>query len=407
MYTEYFSAARKNPYAVIAPRLRLGIVGLGSAARTMLASIEVHPNVDLVAVAEPLEDARTSVAARFGARAFAEIESLVACPDVDAVYVATPTELHVEHVILAANAGKHVLVEKPMAIDLEQARRMIEAAERAGVRLLVGHSHSYDTPYRAMREIIARETLGRVRLMHNLYYTDWMYRPRRPEELVTELGGGITYRQGAHQFDVLRLLGGGLVTSVRAKTFDWDPARAGIGAHAVWLEFANGAFATATYNGYGAFLSSEICFGTGELGFPQPLETAGRSRRAFRERAAGDELGAKRARSAGRDSEERLAPHQPFFGLTIVSCEGGDIRQSATGLYLYTERGREEVPLPLDLSTRDLTLSEFADAVAGLRPALHDGRWGMANLEVCVAAIAAAASGEAIALRHQVPVRDP
>lgn len=383
--------------------MRLGIIGLGRAGRSMLPAIEKHPGVQLVAIAEPIPEVRDEFAAQYGARGCADIESLVALPEVDAVYVATPTDLHVEHVVTAAQAGKHVLVEKPMAIDLAGAQRMIDAAETAGVRLLVGHSHSYDIPYRKMREIIAGGSLGRVRFMHNIYYTDWLYRPRRPEELRSDLGGGITFRQGAHQFDVLRLLGGGLVASVRAKTFDWDPTRPAVGAHCVWLTFTDGVVANAIYNGYGGFLSSEICYDVGELGFPQPVTSAGKARRAYRERPAGDELQAKRARAAGRE-EEDLAPNQPFFGWTIASCEGGDIRQSATGLYVYTERGREEIALPLDRSTRDLVLAELYDAVTTAEPTLHDGRWGRANLEICVAAIASSAADRDVPLQYQVEV---
>ena len=84
-----------------------------------------------------------------------------------------------------------------------------------------------------MRELVASGELGRARLLHNIYYSDWVYRARRPEELDETLGGGITFRQGAHQFDILRLLGGGLVKSVRAQTFNWDPDRSVIGAHSV------------------------------------------------------------------------------------------------------------------------------------------------------------------------------
>jgi phthalate 4,5-cis-dihydrodiol dehydrogenase len=385
--------------------LGIGIVGLGRAGRSVLPAIEKHPGLRLAAIAEPLEDVRAALAGEYGAIPCADIDALVARPEVDVVYIATPTDLHVEHVITAARAGKHVLCEKPMAIDLAGAEQMIAAAEAAGVRLLIGHSHSYDLPYRKMREVIAGGALGRVRLMHNLYYTDWIYRPRRPEELRNELGGGITFRQGAHQFDVLRLLGGGLVKSVRAKTFDWDPTRPAVGAHVVWLTFEDGTVANAIYNGYGAFLSSEICWETGELGFPQPIATAGKARKAYRERPPGDELQAKRARAEGRE-EDDLAPHQPFFGWTIVSCEGGDIRQSATGLYVYTERGREEVPVPLDRSTRDLLMAEVYEAVTTGQPTLHDGRWGRANLEICAAAIQSSATDRDVSLQFQVPVPD-
>ena len=98
-------------------------------------------------------------------------------------------------------------------------------------------------------------------------------------------------------------------------------------------------------------------------------------------------------------------PHQPHCGLTLVSCERGDIRQSPDGLLVYSESGREEIALPKDKSPRDLVLAEFAQAIAG-RPVTHTGRWGLANLEVCTAAIESSRTGREIELRYQVPVVD-
>jgi phthalate 4,5-cis-dihydrodiol dehydrogenase len=382
--------------------LRLGIIGMGAAARQLLPAVEKQPGVRITAICDPLADVRDPVAQHYGAHSVADVPALLALDDVDAVYVATPTDLHAQHVVAAAGAGKHVLVEKPMATTLDEAQAMIDAAGRAGVVLNVGHSHSYDEPYRAMRELIASGELGRVRLLHNIYYSDWVYRPRRPEELDTNLGGGITFRQGAHQFDILRLLGGGMVKSVRAQTFDWDPQRPVIGAHSVFLTFADGAVATAIYNGYGAFMSSEITFGAGEVGYPQTV-APGSSRAAMKDATPEAEAKLKRSR-AGMPAEAERAPNQPFFGWTLASCEGGDIRQSATGLYVYTERGREERPLRLDRSTREPVIEEFVETIAGKRRALHDGRWARANLEVCVATIESGRTGREVTLTQQVPV---
>ena len=166
----------------------------------------------------------------------------------------------------AAAGGKHVLVEKPMAITLDECRRMIDAVERANVRLIVGHSHSFDAPILRAREIIAGGTLGAVRMINAQYYTDFMYRPRRPEELVTAQGGGAVFNQAAHQVDIVRLLGGGLVRSVRAQTGAWDPARPTEGAYAALLVFDDGSYASLAYSGYGHFDGDELCGGVGELG---------------------------------------------------------------------------------------------------------------------------------------------
>ena len=374
---------------------------MGSAARQLLPAVEKVAGIRVAAICDPLAEVREPVAARYGVPGVADVDALLAL-EVDAVYVATPTDLHVEHVIAAARAGKHVLCEKPMATTLDEAQAMIDAADRAGVVFNVGHSHSYDEPYRAICELVASGELGRARLMHNIYYSDWVYRPRRPEELDAQLGGGITFRQGAHQFDILRLIGGGMVKSVRAQTFDWDPQRPVIGAHSVFLTFADGTVATAIYNGYGAFMSSEITYDAGEVGYPQDV-APGSTRARMKAATPESEALAKRARAA-TPAETQLAPNQPFFGWTLVSCEGGDIRQSATGLYVYTERGREERPLRLDRTTREPVVEEFVDTIAGRRTALHDGRWARANLEVCVATIESGRAGHDIQLRHQVAV---
>src|SRR6266545_4942689 len=143
---------------------------------------------------------------------------------------------------------------------------MIAAAERSGVQLVVGHSHSFEPPIRKIREIVRRGELGRLRMLHNWYFTDWLYRPRNAEELDTQLGGGVTFRQGSHQFDLLRLIGGGLVRSVRAMTGRGDPERPTEDAHVVYMEFEDGTPASAVYSGADHFQTTELAFGIGEQG---------------------------------------------------------------------------------------------------------------------------------------------
>jgi phthalate 4,5-cis-dihydrodiol dehydrogenase len=383
------------------PAIRIGILGMGAAGWAFLPAIRSNPGFELAAVAEPAVDVRETVAAETGVATYGDLAAMLRQPALDAVYIATPTELHPGHVAQACAAGKHVLTEKPMAIRVDQAQAMVEAAERAGVVLQVGHSHSYDLPIRRMREIVASGALGRVRMIHTWNFTDWIVRPRRPAEFDLAQGGGVTYRQGAHQIDILRLIGGGLVRSVRATTFDWNERRRSIGAHTIFLSFADGTAATAVYNGYGYLSGTELTAGVGEWGLTEPA-----GRRAARQATAvspEQELAAKRKRAP--TAIPARAPHQPHFGLTLVSCERGDIRQSPDGLLLYSENGRQEIALAKDKSPRDLVLEEFARAIAG-KPTTHTGRWGLANLEVCTAAIESSRIGREIALALQVPVGD-
>jgi phthalate 4,5-cis-dihydrodiol dehydrogenase len=386
----------------MASAIRIGVAGIGAAGRAFLPAIRGHAAFQLAAIAEPVAETREAVARETGAAGFADLPSMLAGGGIDAVYIATPTELHPQHAALAFAAKKHVLTEKPMAVRLDQAEAMVADAARAGVVLLCGHSHSFDRPIQAIREIVASGRLGRVRMINTWNFTDWMYRPRRPDELEIGQGGGVTFRQGSHQFDIIRLLGGGLVRSVRATTFDWDPARRSIGAHVVALQFQDGAAATAVYNGYGHFSTMELIADVSEWGFVEPLAKRAPVRRGSAGLSPADELEAKRRRAV--HAIPASAPHQPHFGLTLVSCERGDIRQSPDGLYVYAEAGREEIAVPTDKSPRDLVLDEFAAAISGRVKPIHDGRWGLANLEVCLAAIESSRTGTDIELRHQVAI---
>jgi phthalate 4,5-cis-dihydrodiol dehydrogenase len=182
---------------------------------------------------------------------------------------------------MALEHRKHVVLEKPMALSLTGADAMIAAAARHGVQLVVGHSHSFEPPIRKIREIVWSGELGGLHMLHNRYCTDWLYRPRNAEELDTRLGGGVTFQQGSHQFDLLPLIGGGLVRSVRAMTGVWDARHPTEGSHVVYLEFENGTPATAVYSGSDCFHTAELTFGIGEQGRLLDVSVYGRGRKAL------------------------------------------------------------------------------------------------------------------------------
>jgi phthalate 4,5-cis-dihydrodiol dehydrogenase len=374
--------------------IRIGIAGLGAAGRAFVPAIRAHEGFELRAIADPSPEIRSEFA---DFAVYPHLEALLGDKSIDAVCIATPTELHAAQARAAFEAGKHVLLEKPMATTLEDARSIVEAARRAGKVLLVGHSHSYDPPIARMRTLVERGTLGAPRMANTWCFTDWVYRPRRREELDIAKGGGVTFRQGAHQFDILRLLCGGRALAVRAKTFDFDRERPTIGAHVAFVDFADGAAGTAAYSGYGHLPQAEFTYGIGEWGFPQPPSPP----RAEPKRAASheEELRAKAQRA--RDAIPAQAPHPPFFGMTVLSCERADVRQTPEGLAVYTGEGVSEIRVPVTRSPRDLLFEEFHDAIRGVRPALHDGPWALATLELCIAAIESARTGREVLLQHQ------
>ena len=377
------------PYGIQALTIRFGIAGLGTAGLAFIPPLLARDDASLVAVSDPDPNATTPP----GVTAYSSLESMLSHPGLDAVIIATPTTLHAEHAMSAFAAGKHVILEKPIATNLAEAQSILSAANRAGKSLLIGHSHSFDLPVQQMRAIIASGRLGRVRMIQTSAYTDWMYRPRRPDELIASQGGGVVMRQGAHQFDILRLLGGGDLVEVTAQTFDWDPNRPGIGAHHAFLRFASGATASALYSGYGGLGMAELTQGIGEWGVVEPPTVP--SQRV----APSDVATAKRRRANA--SDKMRGAFQPHFGLTVVTCERGDIRQSPHGLIVYSPAGREEIELPAGQIPHAMLLDEFIDSLAGRRAMLHDGRWGLANLEVCLAVVQSAELAAPVQLMHQ------
>ena len=391
-------------------KLKLGIAGLGRGFTVMLPTLSLHPNLDAVAAVDTRAEARSRFEADFGGTSYDSVEAMCAEADIDAVYVTTPHQFHAEHAEIAARAGKHVLVEKPMAITLDDCTRMIEAAKTAGVHLLVGHSHSYDAPILEARRLIKTGDYGPVRLITGLNFTDFIYRPRRPEELDTAQGGGVVFSQGAHQVDIARLLGGGLVDTVYATTVDLDPARSTEGAYSALLKFTDGAVANLTYSGYAHFDSDEFINWRAESGTAKDPSNYGAARRALagaKDPAAEAGIKANRA-YGGPDGARRpdAAPtdrHHEHFGLFIISCLGADIRPLPDGVRVYGDHQVNFQALTPPAVPRAEVIDElYAAVIDGVRP-LHTGEWGRATLEVCRAIIQSADEGREIRLAHQVP----
>lgn len=389
-----------------ARRLRIGVAGLGRAFALMLPTFAADARVELVAAADPRPEARARFAADFGARTYDSVDALVRDPDTEVIYIATPHAMHAAHTEIAAAAGRHVLVEKPMAISLAECDRMIAACAAAGVRLVVGHSHSFDRPIVEARRLVAEGGLGRVRMITALYFTDFLYRLRRPEELRTEAGGGVVFSQAAHQVDVVRYLAGRRAVAVRAQTGNWDPGRPTEGAYAALLRFDDGAFASLVYSGYGHFDGDEFCGWVGELGSPRNPETYGVARQRLAALPPGTTEGeAKAAAGYGATAPASAAPgsvaHQ-HFGTYVISCERGDVRPLPDRVIVYGDGERVVHAIEPPRVPRVEVIDELFDAiVAGVAP-LHDGPWSKATLEICIALLESAHAGRDVPLRHQV-----
>ena len=387
------------------PPLRIGVVGMGRAFTLMLPTFVHDSRVKLVAATDPISAARQQFEADFNAPAHDTIEALCADPAVEAVYVASPHQFHADHVCMAAAHGKHVLVEKPMALTLAECTRMIDACQSASVHLVVGHSHSFNTPIGRARALIESGVYGAVRMITALNFTDFLYRPRRPEELLTAAGGGVIHSQAAHQIDILRLLGGGLVRSVRAHTGAWDAARPTEGAYSALLGFEGGAFATAVYSGYGHFDSDEWMNSIGEMGQLKNLDDYGSARQRLA--TSQDETALKAARNYGGSAYTPSASppgglaHQ-HFGPLIISCDKADLQPSATGITVYADRQKSFVALPAPVIPRIEVIDELFAAARHDQLPVHSGSWARATTAVGLAMLESARTQTEQQPLHQV-----
>jgi phthalate 4,5-cis-dihydrodiol dehydrogenase len=382
----------------------LGIAGLGMAGAVMVQAAAAHPGYVLRAAADPHPTPRAAFARDFQAKVYDDIGGLFGDPDVEVIYIATPHQFHKPHAILAAEHGKHIILEKPMALTLADCDAIIAAVERANVKLIVGHTHSFDPQIHVMRLMISSGALGRLGMIHSFNYTNFLYRPRRPEELDTTQGGGILFNQVPHQIDIVRLLSGGLVRSVRAQTTALDPARPTEGSCAALLQFENGAAASLVYSGYDYFDSDEWHFNVSERGTPKTLDH-GAARRVLMQTA--DEVRARTESFAYGSNSAAMPPHQPHFGITIATCEQAELRASADGLIKYDRMGPMKINIERGgyvMPGRQQVLDEMGRALRFGRRPIHDGRWGKATLEVVLAIQQSAQEAREVAVEHQVPV---
>src|SRR6185295_15408210 len=216
-------------------RVRCAVIGSGFAGSTYAEAVRYAADAELVVIAGGRN--AEQLAALHGVRASADVDTILDAADVDAVLIASPNPFHAPQTLRAAASGKHVLVEKPMAMNVAECRAMLEACERAGVVLMVGHHHRFRRNPMAAKLLLDRGTIGRVDLAAMVQtepdQTTWLTKPENGGYL---LGGGV------HGLDLLRWWLGD-VRRVSALTGQYRGEHVENGSFLL-LEFVNGAHAS-------------------------------------------------------------------------------------------------------------------------------------------------------------------
>lgn len=203
--------------------VRIGIIGCGAIARrTHLPALKRHGEVDVIAFASRTDESAQAACNEWGGGStFTDWRKVLDHPGLDAVDVCSPNAMHRDQAVAAAKAGKHVLVEKPIACTVEEADEMIAAAETSGVVLHVAHNLRYLAPVLAARDLVSSGELGNLTGIRAAFGhagprdwspdATWFFDKKRS-------GGGALIDMGIHIIDVVRFVTGLEATKVSAMT---------------------------------------------------------------------------------------------------------------------------------------------------------------------------------------------
>jgi len=250
-------------------RIRTGLIGAGRIGRRHAMTLAAQiPQAELAVICDAIPEAAQKLAAEVRLdRWTTDVDAVIADPEIQAIVIASSTESHAPLITKAAEAGKDIFCEKPVALDLETTDAALDAVERAGVKLQIGFQRRFDKGFRAAREKIARGELGRIEMIR-----DTMRDPEPASREYIATCGGLYRDMVIHNFDNVRWLMGSEVTEVYAVgTVLVDPMFAefdDIDTSIVVLRFENGALAeidNSRRSGFGYDCRTEVFGSQGAL----------------------------------------------------------------------------------------------------------------------------------------------
>ena len=208
-------------------QLKWGVIGAGGIARTRtIPGMVLADNAKLTAIMDVNESLLQEMAEKYHVKGYTSVSDLLADPEVEAVYIASPVFAHLEQIRLAAAAGKHILVEKPAGRTTEECKEMIRICEEAGVKGGVAFMMRFHTYHQQIKRLIAEGVIGQVvsaRAQQIFWYPDLPNCWRQQKALS---GGGALMDVGVHNIDVIEYIVGSRTKRVtgftETRTFHYD-----------------------------------------------------------------------------------------------------------------------------------------------------------------------------------------
>jgi myo-inositol 2-dehydrogenase/D-chiro-inositol 1-dehydrogenase len=226
-------------------KLHIGIIGAGRIGRVHTETLAFRlPQSKIMAIADVNRDAAESLAAHCGIpKVAASAEEVITDPTIEAVLICSSTDTHADLIVAAAEAGKHIFCEKPIAHSLEQIDRSLAAVKKAGVQLQIGFNRRFDANFARVRHAVVSGEIGKPSLMH-LISRD----PGPPPISYVKVSGGMFMDMTIHDFDMARFLMGDEVEEIYTAggvTVDPEIGKAGdVDTALIVMRFRNGVIGT-------------------------------------------------------------------------------------------------------------------------------------------------------------------
>lgn len=229
----------------------IGIIGAGDYGAQHARALSAIPGAHVAAASRTNADALAEFVAEFGGQGFTDYRDLLAQPHIDTVVIATPHHHHTEIALAAAQAGKHILLEKPMAPTLAECDQILASARAAGVTLMLGHTNRFASTYRLAKALIESGEMGQVVQGTAAMQKFWFEPNRRGWHLDRASGGGVWLTVGIHPLDRLMWLIGSPVVAVSARFGTYfHPQMQADDTGMAFLRFADGAAGLVISTGY-------------------------------------------------------------------------------------------------------------------------------------------------------------
>jgi predicted dehydrogenase len=198
--------------------VRIAVVGAGLISNWHIPAIQAATGAELVGVCDKVEERARAASEKFGiSKVYADAEEVFADPNVDAVVISVPNRFHHDLAVAAAQAGKHILLEKPVAHDVDAAKSVLAACNKAGVKVAIGHQARFLDVASVVRELLAHGVIGQVHSFRSVFSEIWDVVSIDDYRWNLALSGGATMMDlTVHRMDIVRHLLGGTYTSVAA-----------------------------------------------------------------------------------------------------------------------------------------------------------------------------------------------